>query len=104
MRFPLALVPALLLLTAPPATAATPGRKEASKPGKAAAGAPASRKECTTARDCTLKGIEHYYGKGVPKDLARSAQFAGFGCDGGDFWGCHNLANLYAYGTGVPED
>jgi uncharacterized protein len=101
MRFPLALVPVLLLTTASIAGAAPPAKKA---PGQPAARARSQRKECSTPKDCRLKGREYYYGKGVPKNLAKAAEFYDFACAEGDAWGCYNLADLHSRGEGVADD
>ena len=46
----------------------------------------------------------YYFGKGVSKDLYKSAQLYEKACDGGDMSGCLSLGNAYYNGDGVTEN
>ena len=46
----------------------------------------------------------YYFGKGVSKDLYKSAQLYEKACDGGEMEGCLNLGNAYYLGNGVTKD
>ena len=41
---------------------------------------------------------------GVAVDKARAATYFESGCNGGNAYGCANLADLLEYGDGVPKD
>ena len=53
---------------------------------------------------CTNLGVLYFYGDGVTKDLALSAQYYQQACDGGEGNACANLALMYQSGQGVARD
>ena len=64
-------------------------------------------KEChekDNARACARAGYLLGAGKGVKKDSAGAMKFFKLGCEGGEPWGCRNLAHRYSLGSGVPQN
>ena len=63
------------------------------------------KRECENGKSlsCTKLGTMYYFGKGVERDLDRSASYLKIACDGDHMRGCSNLGALYAKGQGVEQ-
>jgi hypothetical protein len=70
--------------------------------------APSSPEDTHTApvaaHACSLLGAQLAHGSGVVADWQRAIELSKKGCDGGDAFGCVNLASAYLNGEGVAQN
>jgi len=53
-------------------------------------------------RGCVFLGDTYNYGN--DSDYNKASGLFQKACDGGDMWGCNNLATEYLFGHGEPKD
>ena len=76
-------------------------RKDEAEAAKMCAGAAARRARCTPA---FLAGYLYDFGKGVPADPAKAAQFYKIAAEGGNVDAQEALGRMYFFGQGVAQD